>query len=112
MKEKPTFDSMEDVMKFAKSLEGAKAKASTTGKPKRTRKRKPAEPDASKKLEHTVPAVPVYKTIHFYLRPGDTWPELLKDAREELGFAGPGTLIFAHEHLHSEECNDSCRGMS
>lgn len=114
MKEMPVFKSIEEAMEFAAKIPtGAKSKSPTgSSKPKRTRKSKPAEKDVSTKLEHETPSVPVYKTIHFYMRPGDSWDQLLKDGREETNYAGAGTLVFVHQHLHSAECNDSCRGMS
>ena len=110
-KEIPNFASFDDAIKFYEKTKGATTK-STTGKKRASRTRKPAEKDSSKTLQETPNAVPVYKTIHFYLRPGDSWDQLLKDGREEVNYAGPGTLVFCHEHFHDAECNPSCRGMA
>jgi hypothetical protein len=110
----PTFKNVDEMMKFAAKSKGGKVTSSNSQsqKPKRTRKRKPAEKDVSSKLAKSTHDVPIYKTIHFYIRPGDSWEQILKDGREEVGYAGSGTLVFVHNHLHNTECNDSCREMS
>jgi hypothetical protein len=113
----PEFKSFDDMQKFldkattGKAPTGTKPNSKPNSKSKRSRnKRKPAEKDSSTEIEHKEPAGPVYKTIHFYLRPGDSWPEVLKDGREEI--AGPTTLVFCHNHLHGEACVDTCRSMA
>jgi len=112
MTEPPKFKDLEDMQKFlAKATAGKdNTKTPTGSKPKRKR-HKPAEKDSSNKLLDEKPDIPTYKTIHFYLRPGDSWDQLLKDGREEVGYSGPGTLVFCHQHFHSEDCSDSCRRM-
>jgi hypothetical protein len=107
----PVFKSVDEMMKFAAKAKGGKVNPQSPNK-KTSRKRKPAEADASKKLLQETPQAPVYKTLHFYVRPGDSWEQVLKDCREEVSYAGPGTLIFAHNHLHGAPCTDACRGMN
>jgi hypothetical protein len=108
----PEFKSYEDMKKFIDKANAGKATESKpTGKKRSSRKRKPAETDQSKNLIETKPNVPIFKTIHFYLRPGDSWDQVLKDGREETNYAGPGTIVCCHQHLHGEQCKDSCRSM-
>jgi hypothetical protein len=109
--EKPdTLESMDDVIKFYNSLKGSTTKSPTGDKPKRSRKKsKRAEKDPAKVIKHEKTAVPTYRTIHFYLRPGDTWIELVKAGKEEIQYAGPGTLVFCHKHFHTDDCNEDCR---
>jgi hypothetical protein len=109
----PDFKSYEDMNKFLEKANAGKASTGTKSKTnsKRSRnKRKPAEKDQSTSIEHETPSGPIFKTIHFYLRPGDSWPEVLKDGREEV--VGPSTLVFCHNHLHGAPCVDSCRSMT
>jgi hypothetical protein len=113
MADMPEFKDYGALKAFLDKVEEGKAKVKdlptgTATKSKR-KPRKKAEKDPSKKLQHQTPTVPVYKTIHFYVRPGDSWDQVLKDCREEVSYAGPGSMIFAHNHLHSEECSESCR---
>jgi hypothetical protein len=103
----PDFKSWEDMQKYLDKVpKGGKAAPK-----KRVRKKKAVEVDTSSNLQEEAPKVPVYKTIHFYVRPGDSFEQVLKDGREEGNFAGPGTLVFVHNHLHAEVCTDSCRGI-
>lgn len=112
----PEFKNFADMQKYLDKMNEGKSKPSSstpsTGKKKpRSRKKIPAEADTSGKLIEETPKVPIYKTIHFYLRPGDSWPELLKDGRQEVEMSGPGTYVFCHNHFHDGACGDSCRRM-
>lgn len=111
----PEFKDLESMQKFLAKAKAGKTKDSPTGeakpKPKRKPRHKPAEKDVSGELIEEAPKVPIYKSIHFYLRTGDSWEQLLKDGREETQYQGPGTLVFCHEHFHGEPCIDSCRMM-
>lgn len=110
----PEFKDYKDMQKFLDKMNEGKADKpeSSTGKKKRqSRKKIPAEPDASGKLITEAPKVPIYKTIHYYLRPGDSWVELLKDGRQEMDMSGPGSLVFCHQHFHGSPCVDTCRGL-
>lgn len=72
--------------------------------------------DKKKRKQHTDPTpktddVDIYRTTHFYVRKGDTWPRVLKDARGEIERCGPGTRVMAHDHKFNEPCIDLCRSV-
>ena len=108
----PVFKDIDAAMKFYQKMTEGKEPKSSTGKKRTPKKRKPAEKDSSTKLIEEKPKVPIYKTIHFYLRPGDSWPELLKDGRQEMDMSGPGTVVCCHQHTHGTECVSTCRSMA
>lgn len=90
-KEMPTeFNSFEEMAAFAASLQ----------KNCKHPKKAPVEkPDMST----------VYQEIHFYVRPGDTWQSLLRDAKEEKEGRNTNIEVQAHNHIYGVECNKSCR---
>jgi hypothetical protein len=110
----PEFKDFKDMKKFLdKATAGQVPDATGNLKKPRSKKRKPAEKDPSNNLIETKPEVPIFKTIHYYLRPGDSWPELLKDGRQEVEMGvGGGVIVFCHQHLHGADCVDTCRSMN
>lgn len=104
-KEGPTFDSMEDMMKFMEAAnKGLARKKKAEKKPKKAKGHPP--------VDESLPAVPdstIFQTVHFYVREKDTVESVQKDAREERKIRNNNVLVFVHAHAYGEECVPKCK---
>lgn len=104
----PKFDTIEEMMDWMKKNKG------TPGDKSKPVLRSNTKSRSQKKVKHTPednahrfvePKNPfIYKTQHFYLRPGDKFGTLKNDAREEKKYAADGVLFFVHDHAFTEAC--------
>lgn len=113
MTEIPKFQSYEEMQKFLDKAITGKSKGDPVKRTKRSRKQKPVQSDPAKNLvEQTSNPESIFKTIHFYIRPGDTFDQVLKDGREEVKYSNNNVLVYCHEHNFDQPCLSSCRGMN
>jgi hypothetical protein len=108
VKEVPKFNSFEEMQKFLDKAQGAKVSKKSVAK--KSSKKKPVRPDSANKLAaRDVDDKTIYQTIHFYVRAGDNFPQILKDAKQDKSSRMSNVLVFAHDHIFGVSCTTTCR---
>jgi hypothetical protein len=114
--ELPEFSSFADMQKFLDSATTGKSAGEKVVVPKKRapKKRKPVakDPAASLTKVNQIDTSMIHKSIHLYVRRGDTFDQVLKDGRDEVKYAAGSMLIFCHNHNFSDPCTPLCRGMN
>lgn len=105
--EMPVFKSIDQMMAFAQKQKAKKSKTTQKRTVDRKKDKPYSDPTPKEELSDSI-----YRTTHFYLRPGDTFTQLLKDGRGELERCGPGSLVVIHNHVFSNAtCVAECRSL-
>lgn len=99
--EQPTaFDSPEELQNYVLHLQELKAEQETPTAVGTVKK--PADEVKKSRTD-------VYQQVNFYTRPGDTWANLLRDAKDEKELRNTNVLVWAHNHMFEEACTKKCR---
>ncbi len=99
-----SFDSAEELQNYVLHLQEHKASQMTPLTPVG-----PVKESAPQKVEAKKSRTDVYQQVNFFVRPGDTWSSLLKDAKDEKDLRNSNVLVVAHNHMFEEPCTKKCR---
>ena len=105
----PKFESFEEMQAWLKKTKNSKtAEAANKVGTKKAKGRSPSEAPANESATQ-LQQKEIYSEVHVFVREGDSWTQVLKDAREDRRFRNANVLIFAHDHIRGEACSSSCR---
>lgn len=100
----PVSMSFEELEKLAKS----RGKKSSTKKKSRAT---PTEADKDTTLTSQPEIVPsqIYKVLHYYTRPNDTFSAVKREASDEVSYHNINVRVCTHAHEYGASCTDQCQ---
>lgn len=118
--EVPTFNSWDQMQEFL-DKHNKKVQTPTGGEEtkssRKSNKTSKSTKGRSTRIKSAIPAKETddsvqelfYVAIHFYTRKGDSFTQVMKDAKEESSVRGEGSVVYAHSHYRGVECNEDCK---